>query len=103
MKTETLIVEYESEAEARGHVQRRARFDGESTSPRVMKAAANQADRWKLPYSTIEVIEVSDRNGPDECHDSRGNLDECLALVETYLLSKWEKGLGIPAGSIRSA
>lgn len=103
MKTETIIEEYESEAEARGHVRRRARFAGSSSSPRVMKAAANQADRWGLPYSVIEVIEVTDRGGPDECTDPRGNLDECLGLCETRLVSMWEDGLGLRRGSIRSA
>lgn len=103
MKTETIIEEYESEAEARGHVRRRARFDGGSTEPRVMKLAADQADRWKLPYSVLEVIEVTDRDGPDECVDPRGNLDDCLALVECYLLNKWEDGLGLRRGSIRPA
>jgi hypothetical protein len=101
VKTETIIEEYESEAEARGHVRRRARFDGPSSSPRVMKQAANQADRWGLPYSTLEVIEVTDRNGPDECIDPRGNLDDCLGLCETRLVSMWEDGLGLPRGTFK--
>jgi hypothetical protein len=102
-KRETVIAEYQSEAEARGHVQRRATFKGCSSSPRVMKLAADQADRWGLPYSVLEVIEITDRNGPDECHDSRGNLDECLGLCEVRLVSQWEKGLGLRPGSIRPA
>jgi hypothetical protein len=100
METETIIEEYESEAEARGHARKRATFFGPSSSPRVMKAAASQADRWSLPYSALEVVEVTDRNGPDECVDPRGNLDDCLALVECYLLNKLEDGLGLRRGSI---
>jgi hypothetical protein len=101
MKTETVIEEYESEAKARGHARKRTTFSGSSSSPGVMKRAASQADRWNLPYSALEVVEVTDRGGSDECIDPRGNLDDCLALVECYLLSKWEDGLGLRRGSIR--
>ena len=98
MTTETLIMEYESEAEARGHVQRRARYGGEAASPRVMDQASRQCDRWKLPYSIFEVIEVTG----DE-RRSLGNLDDVLADCEIALLNKWEDRLGLRRGSILPA
>lgn len=98
MKTETMIVEYESEAEARGHVQRRAGYSGDASSPRVMDAASRQCDRWNLPYSIFEVIEVT-----GEERRSVGNLGDVLADCEIALLKKWEDGLGLCRGSIRPA
>ncbi len=104
MKTETIIAEYDSEARARGHDQHRKVLIGSSVEPRVIKQAINQADRWNLPIEVIEVIEVTDRGGADECHDSRGNLSECLELVENYMAAKWTDGLlkaGVPKSCIR--
>ncbi len=98
VKTETQIIEYESEAEARGHVQRRARYEGPASSPRVMDQASRQCDRWKLPYSIFEVVEtVGDESRP------LGNFDDVLADCEVALLNKWENGLGLRRGSILPA
>lgn len=101
MSIETLIIEYESEADVRGHVPRRLLITGECTSPRVMKQAADQCDRWRLPYAIFEVIEITDNDGEETRRSSRGNLDECLANVEKALLAKWEQALGLRLGSIR--
>ena len=84
MKTETVLLEYETEAQANGRAPKRKVINGESSDVAVIKKAMEWADSEQIAHSTIEVIEVTDRGTSDEIHDSRGNLLDVFELAQLY-------------------
>jgi hypothetical protein len=82
MNTKTTLLEYACEAEANGRSNPlRTQIKGEATCPDVMKKALAFAALWNVSPDTLEVIEVTDEGGDDECYDQRGNLSDCAELV----------------------